>query len=31
MGGFGSGWKAAKKATVEDGLTLSLSGLLKKK
>lgn len=30
MGGFGSGWKAAKKATVEDGLTLSMSALIKK-
>ncbi len=30
MGGFGSGWNGAKKTAVEDGLTLSMSALIKK-
>src|SRR3954471_13293209 len=31
MGGPGSGWQGAKKTTVEDGLVLAISDLLRKK
>ena len=31
MGGYGSGYQGPKKAAVEDGLTLSLSDLMRKK
>ena len=31
MGGYGSGWQGPKKATVEDGLWLSVTTIVKKK
>jgi len=30
MGGSGSGWRGAKKATVEDGLILDIAALVRK-
>ena len=31
MGGYGSGFQGARKSTVEDGLTISISAMLKKR